>query len=67
MSPDEFRAARKRLRLTQRELAERLGISRETVIRIEGGTCSGAAYAARLPDVAAMVAAEIANKFQLAE
>ena len=37
MDKDEFRRKRKRLRLTQEELAKRLGKSRPTIARYESG------------------------------
>lgn len=38
MTPDNLRATRQRLRLTQAELAEYLGVARNTVTRWEAGT-----------------------------
>jgi len=37
MDKDQFRRKRKRLRLTQEELAKRLGKSRPTIARYESG------------------------------
>jgi len=37
MDKDQFRRKRKRLRLTQEELAKRLGKSRPTIARYEAG------------------------------
>jgi DNA-binding transcriptional regulator YiaG len=37
MSPDQFRLARQSIRQTQQQLADRLGVSRRTVINWETG------------------------------
>ncbi len=37
MTPEEFRKVRKAARMTQAQLAERLGVSRKTVVNWEGG------------------------------
>lgn len=36
MSPEEYRSIRKKLGLTQAELAEKLGVSRRTIVKREG-------------------------------
>jgi transcriptional regulator with XRE-family HTH domain len=38
MTPDDLRAYRKRLGITQTQLAEALGLSRRAIIRYEDGT-----------------------------
>lgn len=37
MTPQEYRALRERLGWSQKRLAEAVGVSRETVVRREGG------------------------------
>jgi DNA-binding transcriptional regulator YiaG len=44
MTPDEITRAREDLHLTQRALAERLGVSANTVWRWEAGTVPPPAY-----------------------
>lgn len=52
LSPKEFQEARKRLRLTQAELAHELGVSRNTVTRWEMGLH-------RIPSMAVILLAKI--------
>ena len=40
LNPDQIRKARKRLNLTQAELAEKIGLSRNAIAQWETGRCS---------------------------
>ncbi|HUC70351.1 MAG TPA: helix-turn-helix transcriptional regulator [Stellaceae bacterium] len=53
MRPDELRSLRKRLGLTQAQLAEALDMSRDQIVRFEGGRSP-------IPRVVALAAASLA-------
>ena len=56
MTPDEFRAAREALGLTQQGLADALGVSKRTITGIEGGDTVPRVYALAMQALTASAA-----------
>jgi DNA-binding XRE family transcriptional regulator len=65
MTPEQFRMSRKELRLTQSMLADRMGVTKHTIINIETGKSPlRAVYIEALTSIAGKVAAEMAVRAQ---